>query len=1521
MEEQVLQRFRLSPRQRYLWERTVPDEPYRAQCAVLIEGRPGAERLRSAVERAVARHQALRTGFVRRPGIKLPFQGIAAEGAIDWRVLEPTVEPGEDWRVAVERIAAEELRAPVAFDRPPLLRTVLVRLGADRQVLVLTLPALCADRTSLENLVAEVAASCAGELLPVEDEEVVDYLDFSEWQLELLASEEAGEGVRFWDETARRIAELPLPGERNPAAGRGRFDPVRVPVDLDEETRAGLERAGSDRARSFLLAGLELLVGRLTGATDVTVQVVTGCRPFDELRRSIGPFAGALPVVVRPDPSIRFEELEARTREALERAEAHQEVPSGERAEEGGGPPELPGILFEHRRRAAPQAAGAVRMTVLDERAWCEPFRVHLETVESAEGLTAELWYDRSRLEPWAAEALAEQLAAVWRHAWSAPGTPVGSVDLLGERVRRTLVEAGRGEPDSVDTTGPLETIPERFAAQARKTPNRLAVVCGDRKLTFEELDRRAAGLARHLRSRGVAEEVRVGLLLERSVDSLVGILGAWKAGGVYVPLDPDLPAERLSTMLRDAEVRALVHAGGHPAVAGFDGVTLDLAPGAATWSEEPDVALPSATLPESLAYVLFTSGSTGRPKGVAVEHGHLAAYVDAAIGALGLQAGWTYAVVSTFSADLGHTVLFPPLVLGGRLVISPGDLASSPDALGESFARWKVDCLKIVPSHLGALLSSSSPRRLVPERLLVLGGEAADPGLVERVRELRPECRLVNHYGPTEATVGATFHPIPRPAAGGPAGGAAIPIGRPLPSRTVFVTDPRLQPLPGGVPGELCIGGAGIARGYTGRPRETAQRFVPDPFGGRSGARLYRTGDLVRWDGEPKLEFLGRTDHQVKLRGHRIELGEVESALRRLAGVWDAAVVLRDGRLVAFVVARTGERLDPQAIERSLADVLPEPMVPSITSPIDRLPLTANGKVDRRLLERMDVEDRSRAAEYVAPRNDVEAVLARIWSEVLRVDAVGIHDNFFELGGDSILSIQIVSRAGQAGLQLQPRELFDRQTIAELAAGAAAGEATRVDQGPVEGDVPLTPIQRRFFEAELDAPHHFNQSVLLELRDRLDAGRVRTAVGRLLTHHDALRLRFVPSGDGWKQSCAPPGGEVPATTVDLSCLDPATREAAVAAASARVQRSLDLGRGPLLRAVHFACGEGAPERLLLVLHHLVVDGVSWRILLEDLERLLAAGGDPARIPLPPKTVSFQQWAEAVEEAARSGSVAEQIEHWRRAVSMPGAVEGDLDGGLNTVASSATVRTVLERDDTETLLRRASSALGMGAGEVLVAALADAVGRWLGIERVGLELEGHGRERSLAPLDVSRTVGWFTIRYPVTIELTGEPDAPSLLAGVSEQLGRVPGHGEGYGLARYLRQDRELVDAAPAADRRISFNYLGQFDQLFPESSLFRPAELSAGATRDPRQRRWHLIEVTGMVVGERLVLTLTYSVNRHARESVRELADLLGAALHRLVEHIRVSARDGEDEGQRIAPELEPEELDQVLDNIEFEV
>jgi amino acid adenylation domain-containing protein/non-ribosomal peptide synthase protein (TIGR01720 family) len=887
----------------------------------------------------------------------------------------------------------------------------------------------------------------------------------------------------------------------------------------------------------------------------------------------------------------------------------------------------------------------------------------------------------------------------------------------------------------------------------------------------------------------------------------------------------------------------------------------------------------------ENLSYVIYTSGSTGQAKGVGLTHRGLSNLAVAQGRKFGLGPESRVLQFAVLSFDASVSEIFTTLSSGGVLHLGGREAEHRRGQLMQVMREEQITVVTLPP----ALLAVTRAEELPALATLVVAGEACPWEVAERWSSGR---RLLNAYGPTETTVCATMHEWAGESVAAPRRGT-VSIGLPMENMEVYVLDEGQQLVGVGVSGELCIGGLGVGRGYLGQAALTAEKFIPHPFSGVAGARLYRSGDVVRYRGAGELEFMGRVDDQVKVRGHRVELGEVEAALRQERGVKEAAVVVRgeqagEKQLVGYVVSDDEEWLGEVELKARLRARLPEYMVPSVVVKLAEMPVNRRGKLDRQALPAPDGARPQLQREFIAPRTPAEQILAEIVQQILRVERVGLLDNFFELGGDSILATQVVTRANQAGLRLTPKQIFQYQTIEELAAIAGTSPEVYTEQGLVTGPVPLTPIQHHFFKLNIDNPHQYNQAVLLKTQPGLDIGVLESAVQHLVLHHDTLRLRFVPDDSGWQAFNAGFEEELSITRVDLASLPAAEQTQAIQTTATRLQASLNISDGPLLRIAFFDLGAHEPGRLLIIIHHLAIDVISWRIFLEDLQTVYEQISQGEAIYLPPKTTSFKEWAERLVAYSHSETLHQELSYW---LTQPWAevssLPVDYSLAANIVNSARAVRESLSVEETRALLHDVPKIYRTEINDVLLTALVQACASWTGERSLLLELEGHGREEIAEGTDLSRTVGWFTSVFPVLLRLGQAHDLPAALKTVKEQLRKIPSRGLGYGVLKYLSMNGDLANqlrTLPQAE--VMFNYMGRVDLILPEASLFEPADESSGPTHILSGKRPHLIEVYGSVLEEQLQMVWVYSENVHKRATIEAVAREFMDVLRRLINY-----------------------------------
>ncbi|HBB30690.1 MAG TPA: non-ribosomal peptide synthetase [Cyanobacteria bacterium UBA8803] len=1535
MQKEVIEGYRLSPQQKHLWslQQLDPTLPYRTQFTLLIEGNLNLYVLEEAWQNVVNRHEILRTTFQYLPGMTIPLQVINETNlrSVDYHDLSNLDD--REQNVIIEELFDQGLQLLWDFEKDSLLYLSLLTLSPDKYVLIIGLPALCADLATLKNLVREIGDSysecLAGELIA---NEPLQYADIAEWQNEILETDRTKAGVEYWcDRDFSAAFNLKLPLE-NKLAITSKFEPQFLSLIIHQDLVAKLEDLAQKYNVSidvFLLACWQIMLWRLSGQPTIIVGQGFDGRKYEELEQALGLFGKYLPLSCHFKGECGFSEILEQVDKVTKELYKWQEYFDWEKAlnltEDSRDLAFLP-FIFEFSKQPETYCKNGVFFSVVKQYVCCDRFKIKLSGIRRDDSLVLEFHYDSALFDAAAIHNLASQFQTLLASALAHPEAAIGKLEILKPSDRQQLlVEFNQTQADYPQD----KCIHQLFEQQVARTPDRIAVVFEDQQLTYAELNARANKLAHYLQRLGVGSEVIVGLCVERSssgatsltLDLIVGLLGILKAGGAYLPLDPALPQEGLAFRLQDAGVSLVVsHSSllsdkeflseGQRTVICLD-TDWETIEGECDWarrSRNPS----SKVKPENLVYVIYTSGSTGKPKGVAVEHQQLLNYTNAILERLDLFTCTSFATVSTFAADLGNTVIFPSLCSGGCLHIVSSERASNPEALADYFEHHPIDCLKIVPSHLAALLNSSRPESILPRQRLILGGEACHWTLIQQVRQLGAKCQIFNHYGPTETTVGVLTYAIEQERS--EYGGETVPIGRAIANTQIYLLDSYLQPVPIGVSGELYVGGAGVARGYLNQPELTHETFIPNPLAQTPGQRLYKTGDLARYLSDGNIEFLGRVDCQVKIHGFRIELGEIEAALRQHPAVRETAVLAREEResskrLVAYVVPEKQSTLTTKELRQFLQEKLSEYMIPSAFVRLKVLPLTPNGKVDRQALPAPNLTHCEWDEPFVAPRTSVEKVLAGIWTQVLRLEKVGIYNNFFELGGDSILSMQIVGRANRAGLQLTPKQLFEYPTIAELAAVASSSRTIQAEQGLVTGEVPLTPIQHWFFEQNLPQMHHWNQSVLLEMRQAIVPELLEQGVQKLLEHHDALRLHFVRQESGWQQVNANPDGVIPFACVDLSAVPETEQESTLSAIATDLQTTLNLSSGRVVRIALFDLGTS--QRLLLVIHHLVVDGVSWRILLEDLQTAYQQLSQGQAIQLPPKTTSFQHWAERLTEYAQSEALQQELDYWltqsRRQIA---PLPVDFPGDNNTVAHCNTISATLSQEETQALLQEVPAAYQTQINDVLLTALVQAVKQWTGESLLLVDLEGHGREEIFADVDLSRTVGWFTTLFPVLLDI-GEASSPGdALKTIKEQLRNVPNRGIGYGVLHYL----SLRNSSMETKAQIRFNYLGQSDQVLSESSLFASAQESSGSGRSLQGSRVYLLDINGIVAGGQLRLDWTYSEAIHCRDTIENLAGRFIEALRSLIAHCQSKEAEGYTPSDFPQMQLSQHELDELL-------
>jgi amino acid adenylation domain-containing protein/non-ribosomal peptide synthase protein (TIGR01720 family) len=1512
--------FPLSYGQRALWflQESAPESAaYNLVYVARLLGEVEAEELKSLFAELVKRHRQLRTTYRVIDGE--PVQETAAEGELRIEVIDAGGASEEELVGRIMRQAREAMD----LGKGPVFRVLVYERSDGEKVLGLIAHHIAVDYWSLVELESQIKEWLRdGKWAPKAEKSWTDvgYEEYVRWQRELVAGEE---GTRQWEYWRRELdGELPalnLPTDRA-RGGRKTFEGEWREDDLEAGVAQGLREVGR-RAEATLymvmLGAWEALLQRYSGQKETLVGTPVAGRVRAEFEKAVGMMANL--VVMRGDgrgdPNY-VEYLGDVKRRVLGGLE-NQDYPFALLVErlkperEANRSP-LCDVTFawEKPQRRFETARGNERpgfdFKRLALRQMGSPYDVTLVVFEEEGDLRLCFQYNTDLFDGVAIERLAEHYGCLLRSIVANPAERLSQLTILPFTERRQLLcDWNRTDAPSAG----VDLIHERVSRQAALTPGRIAIEFENENLSYGELEHRVERLSRLLIRSGIGPDSLVAICLDRSPELVIAMLAVLRAGGAYVPLDSTYPKDFTAAILIDSRAALILTVTEYATTfkdSGVMSVCLD-----EEWNEavvECGGLYPSPAVPDNLAYIIYTSGSTGRPKGAMITHGAIKNHMDWMAETWPLTESDVILQKTPACFDASVWEFYASLMSGARLVLARPGGHRDAHYLVQALIERQVTILQLVPSLLPLLLQEPDFSQCRSLRRVYCGGEVLPTELVENFYDASA-AELFNLYGPTETTIDVTSFACRR----GSAFQSAF-IGRPITNTQTYVLDEWLSPEPIGVVGELCVGGAALGRGYLREPALTAQKFVPNPFTEVPGRRLYLTGDLARHRPDGNLEFLNRNDEQIKLRGNRIEPGEIEAVIRQIPAVREAAVALRTDRnghslLVAYVVAMSDPNAEEDQIRKQMAERMPDYLVPTVHAVtaneikrylrerlpahmvptqvvfIPEMPRSRSGKIDRRALPAPEITDAEAGVEKKAPGTREEKLLADIWASVLRLDEVGVNENFFDLGGDSIQGMLIVAAANQAGLQLAPHQLFERQTIAELAAAAGTAPPPEAEQGVVIGGVPLTPAQHWFFEKNLPDMGHFNQAVILELDNHIGPDVIKQAVARLMTQHDALRLRFVKDEAGWRQFNAGVDDLIPVSFLDLSLLssDPWTREIEKAAQEA--QRSLDLMNGPLLRVVLFDLGAAERRRLLIVIHHLAVDGVSWRILLEDLQNILSQNNNRETIRLPKKTSSFKQWAESIQRHLAEGGWKDEADYWLElTVQKTDSLPCDYTDGANLVSTEQIAVRKLTSRQTQALIDRAHSEHRTQVNEALLAALAFALSSRAGARRLLVDVEGHGRDAIQAGLDVSRTVGWFTSIYPILLTLDRDLTPVEWLKRVKELLRRIPSHGVGYGMLRYLSSDKEIRENLADIRPELAFNYLGQFDHLLEAGEIIKAAKESVGSIRSLRAERIYSLEVIAGINGGRMQIAWCYSKNRFSRRTIEILADRQFEALETLI-------------------------------------
>ncbi len=1512
----------------FLYQMQPNDASYNIPAAFKVRGALKLDVLQAVFDEIARRHETLRTLFKTVDG--RPKIEILKQSPIKIEHINLTNSSKDS---LIENFIIEEARTPFKLETGPLLRIKVLQQAPEEYVIILNMHHIISDGWSMGVLMNEVGSlySAFSKGLPSPLPELeIQYVDFAAWQRKWLSGQTLEQQLNFWKEKlGHGSPPLQLPTDY-PRPNTLSFNGAHLHFKIESELAKRIKEFSQKQDLTLfmtLLGAFMILLHKYSHQQDISVGTPIANRNRSEIEKLIGFFVNTLVMRADLDVDQTVKAFLQQIKNYAMDAFAHQDLPF-EKVVDAIQPerdvahtPLFQVMFMLQNLPVGKQQLKDISIEPLTVENGLSQFELTLALTESEQGFNGSLEYNTDLFKKQTMERLIGHYLRLIEQIIDQPEKTLKQISLLSADELKQLKKQWATTARQI----PAMAIHHLIEVQAEANPQKVAIVSGSQKMTYGQLNQLANQLAFYLLEHGFAPGKPIGLSLRRSPEMIVTLLGILKAGSIYVPLDTNYPEERLTFMANDASIALWI-----TEKALKEKITLAHVPQLildenTEWQKSAARQLPEI-VPEQPAYIIYTSGSTGLPKGVVVSHRSVVNHNLAMAELFALTEQDRVLQFATINFDAAGEEIYPTLQQGATLVLRGNEVLLSAEQLLNLVEEHDITVLDLPTAYWHQLLAELKQlQRPIPNclRLLVLGGDKLS---AERYKEWlrlagRP-IRTLNTYGPTETTIVSTVFECPTTVEEVDQLGE-IPIGKPIANTRIHVLDANLQPVPQGIPGELCIGGAGVAIGYLNRPDLTAERFVAEPFV-ESDQRMYRTGDLVRWRDDGNLEFIGRVDNQVKIRGFRVELDEIEHTILESPLVKEAAVVARETqpnvkRLIAYLIPENDDSQIAEKIKGHLQQKLPDYMVPSHFIVLDKFPYLPSGKIDRRALPFSADMITEKKKKHVPPANEKEEILAQIWQSVLGVKTVGVEDNFFELGGDSILSIQIIARARQKGLQINPMQIFQYQTIRQLAAVAQKVEAIHAEQGLVTGTAPLTPIQHWFFEQHFKHPEQWNQSLLFEVHQPLHVELLKQVTRALLEHHDALRLKIQHQNEGFEMVFDDLPAELPFHYFDLHNLPPNEQKQAIEKEAAQLQASFKLEQGPLFRMAYFNTGT-PPHRLLIIVHHLAMDGVSWRILLEDLQLSYQQLEQGKGINLPPKTTSFKEWALKLKEFAGSDQAMQEYAYWQSIASRPiTAIQTDFASGENIEKFATGVFDALDQQQTETLLKEVPPVYKTEINDILLTALVRAFARWQGKRSLLINLEGHGRENLFPTVDHSRTIGWFTSLYPVYLNLEGIFEEGQTIKAIKEQLRKIPDNGIGYGLLRYLHPDWQVRDSLKGLDQaQITFNYLGQFDQALPRESIFKPAKENKGSEHHLTEKRTSLLDITCAVTGGQLNFSFTFSEKVFKSENIKWFSDLFKEELVKLMEHCKSPQAGGVTASDFGLANLDNKKLDKVLSQLQ---
>ncbi|MBM7586115.1 amino acid adenylation domain-containing protein/non-ribosomal peptide synthase protein (TIGR01720 family) [Bacillus pakistanensis] len=1459
-----LKESRLSLSQKRLWflNKLYPESSaYNIPEAVQLVGTLDIKQLEESINTIIERHQILRTEFI--DDVEEPRQKVKGFNYKKLRKIDLKRFPSQIREGLAMELIKKHAAKPFRLTNDPLFTYRIYCIHESCHILFLNFHHSIYDGWSSglfwKELCTLYNSNGKKDLLLELD---IQFTGYAEWEHEEVMKPYMHEQIEYWRETLHNAEVLDIAADKRRETkdekNRGNIVERFLPEDLREEIISFCHQ-NEVTLYMFLLTAYKVLLHKYTGKNDLIVGSPVAGRKNKEFESLIGFFVNTLAIRTKLDSKQNFIDLLNQVKETMLRAMDHQDIPFDKIVNELKPDRDI-GVnpffqtTFTYQPAGEEIALNGIEMSPLEINNYTSKFDISLFAIDSSnKDLKIITEYNDSLFHQTTIERFTTHFITLLRGIVEQPTTAIHKLSVLTTLEKKQLINDWNNNEVHYDHT---EYIHEMFEQCVQKNPQRKALLVNGNEYTYQEINNEANKIANYLKKIGVRNEDFVGINIKRSKDMIVSILGILKAGGAYIPLDLNYPQDRIHYMLDKSKLNYLITQTPEQ----FKSETIrkiDLREVENESSEFVDDSDHVASSSDA-AYMIFTSGSTGKPKGVVIEHKGLCNLVQAQKELFTIQEEDRILQFASMSFDASVWEIFMALANGATLCLMPEDFKD----LEIDFISFLTAKRITIGTFPASFLANVNPQDVPELKKVIVAGERCP---INVAKEWSKHKDFWNAYGPSETTVCATVHKYQNED--------IIPIGRPIPNSEVYVLDEQMELVPVGVPGELYIGGSGLAREYFNDQELTNKKFVLNPFK-EDNQRLYKSGDRVKFLPDGTIDFLDRIDNQVKIRGFRVELGEIENTLLELDGISNAVADLKTmgngtSALVAYITLQKGVTVSTEGILKRLKDLLPGYMVPVSIIELEQFPYTPNGKVDRKKLPvpKGIVKVSGKNNDSISP---VQSKLKDIWEEVLDKEIIHIEDNFFELGGDSLLILKIITLSKEKGLFFTPRVLYQNPTIKGLSKYVKENKETDLHLSSLEGVFSLSPIQKWFFERNLTDEHHWNFSMLFNISCHIDESLVEQAVNRLYSHHDALRLKFKKVGSQIKQYYGDESYEIPFDIVEVR--EGQDIDTEVNRIGSLYQSKLDV-QSDLIRAV-FIKTESNENKLLLVIHHLITDWISGRIIYEDLSQIIQSLSRGNEINLPEKTNSFKEWIEKLQDYAKRPELLSETEYWSKidVHNLP-RIPVDFSKGENIRDSVDEISIVIDRETTKELLRVGLEEFNSKLDKVLLASVMKSVMDWSHQTSVLIDIDSHGREDIFDDIDLSRTVGWFTNLYPFLYKGMEDYSIKDIVYSVSRKIDSIPNNGLGYGVLRYLNNSIKFNHL----DSEILFNFFGNGYQENENSnnSSQPPLEMAeefAGSLNSSRQERAHVFEVLGVVKNGELIVSWHYSRHLHKRDTVEEL-------------------------------------------------